>query len=61
MIQLFKKERDIDRLFYELYLGTGGVAYLKADELLKTLDAQDAYQRKYGCKNNDKQQDQLSE
>ena len=61
VIQLFKKERDIDRLFYELYLGTGGVAYLKADELLKTLDAQDAYQREYGCKNNDKQQDQLLE
>ena len=41
VIQLFRKGSNTDRLFYELHLGTGGVAYLKADELLKTLDAQD--------------------
>lgn len=48
VIALFQKEKHPDKLFYQLYLGTGERIYLRADELLQTLKMQEDHIKRFG-------------
>lgn len=51
VIERFDKDKDANKLFYELRVGTGNAVYIKAEDLIKTIDRLDEHYKKYGISN----------
>ena len=51
VIERFDKDKDANKLFYELCVETGNAVYIKADNLIKTIDRLDEHYKKYDISN----------
>ena len=51
VIERFDKDKDANKLFYELCVETGNAVYIRTDDLIKTIDRLGEHHKKYNVSN----------